>query len=124
MSCNGVPLRLHNCTRMRVDACALRCTLLGPVTDSQCAACPIRTPVMSMGKARRRRIRGIGDLAELCAWALFLGRLDIAHRLAGWVEGLMPSRRRPQAGQRKGCGCKARKAALNRAIPFTQRHAH
>jgi hypothetical protein len=79
---------------------------------------------MSMGKARRRRIRGLGDLAELCVWALFLGRLDIARRLAGWVEGRIPSRRRPEPGQRKGCGCKARKDALNRAIPFRQRHAH
>jgi hypothetical protein len=30
----------------------------------------------------------------------------------------MPSRRRPESVKRKGCGCKARKEALNRAIPF------
>jgi hypothetical protein len=117
MSCNGTPLRLHNCTRLRVESCALRCTLLGSVSDSQCAACPVRTPIMSMGRADKRRIRGLGDLVELCIWALFLGRLDIAQRLASGIGRLLGAGRHAQA-QRKGCGCKARKQALNRAIPF------
>ena len=67
--------------------------------------------------------RGLGDVVRACVRVLFLGRLDLAERLAGRVEALW-SRRRPQAstpaipGARRPCGCKARQQALNRALPF------
>jgi len=71
----------------------------------------------------RGRWRGAGDAVRSLARVLFLGRLDIAERLAGRVEALW-SRRRPEAPvtlpttPRRPCGCKARQQALNRALPF------
>jgi len=72
--------------------------------------------------------RGAGDAVRSLVRILFLGRLDIAERLAARIGGLF--RRRPaphpapgKPGVGKPCGCKQRQAALNRAIPFN-RHAH
>ena len=73
--------------------------------------------------------RGLGDLVRACVRVLFLGRLDVAERLAGRVEALW-SRRRPQAstpaipGAGRPCGCKARQQRLNALLPFGERHAH
>ena len=67
--------------------------------------------------------RGLGDVVRACVRVAFLGRLDIAERLAGRVEALW-GRRRNQAptpaipGAKRPCGCKARQQALNRALPF------
>ena len=67
--------------------------------------------------------RGLGDAVRACIRVAFLGRLDIAERLAGRVRALW-SRRRidtsapayPGAG--RPCGCKARQQRLNDLLPF------
>lgn len=125
ISCNGTPISLHNCTRLRIVACQPRCTLFGKVSDSQCRSCPSRDPILVMRAGRKPAgPRGLGDVVEACIRWAFMGRIDVAHRLAAFVERLLPSRRRPEPEQpKRGCGCKRRQAALNAAIPF-QRNAH
>jgi len=67
--------------------------------------------------------RGAGDAVRALVRILFLGRLDIAERLAGRVEALW---RRPRekvsvrlpTTPRRPCGCKGRQQALNRLLPF------
>ena len=67
--------------------------------------------------------RGAGDAVRSLVRILFLGRTDIAERLAGRVEALW---RRPREDvsvrlpttPRRPCGCKARQRALNRYLPF------
>ena len=71
----------------------------------------------------RGRWRGAGDAVRSLVRILFLGRLDIAERLAGRVEALCSRRRREVSVSlpttpRRPCGCKARQQALNRALPF------
>jgi hypothetical protein len=115
--CNGKPLHVANCTRWRATDCAARCTRYGAIDGTRCQSCAVRRPIMG------ERWRGLGDVVRACIRVLFLGRLDIAERLAARVEALW-SRRRPQAsttaipGARRPCGCKARQQALNRALPF------
>jgi len=124
LSCNGTSLNLHNCTRLRIAGCTPQCALLGKVTDAQCASCPVRVPIMSIAEPTARQMRGLGDLVERCIWLLFLGRLDVAQALAARMGRMFGRRRKPAPqGKSSGCGCKARKDALNRAIPFN-RHAH
>ena len=68
--------------------------------------------------------RGFGDLVRACVRVLFLGRLDLAERLAARVEALW-SLRSPQTsapvipGAKPQCGCKARQRRLNQLLPFT-----
>ena len=67
--------------------------------------------------------RGAGDFVRALARVLFLGRLDLAERLAGRVEALWRHRRTtalPVLGdaQRRPCGCKARQLRLNALLPF------
>lgn len=70
----------------------------------------------------------MGDAVRSIVRIAFLGRTDIAERIAGWVEAHWRERKErgslplPIAKER-GCGCKARQQALNRAIPF-KRHAN
>jgi hypothetical protein len=67
--------------------------------------------------------RGAGDAVRALVRILFLGRTDIAERLAGRVEALW---RRPREDvsvrlpttPRRPCGCKGRQQALNRYLPF------
>jgi hypothetical protein len=67
--------------------------------------------------------RGAGDVVRALVRILFLGRTDIAERLAGRVEALW---RRPREDvsvrlpttPRRPCGCKARQRSLNRHLPF------
>ena len=67
--------------------------------------------------------RGMGDAVRSLARILFLGRLDIAERLAGRVEALW-SRRREKVSvtlpttPRRPCGCKGRQQRLNALLPF------
>ena len=68
--------------------------------------------------------RGLGDAVRACVRVLFLGRLDIAERLAGRVEALWSRRRIGTSapaypGAKRPCGCKARQRALNDLLPFT-----
>ena len=115
--CNGKPLHVANCTRWRGTDCSARCTRYGAIDGTRCMSCPVRRPIMD------ERLRGLGDLVRACVRVLFLGRLDIAERLAGRVEALW-SRRRNQAptpaipGAKRPCGCKARQRALNDLLPF------
>lgn len=72
--------------------------------------------------------RGMGDVVRSIVRVAFLGRTDVAERIAGWVERQWRnSKQRGSAplpiAKEGGCGCKARQQALNRAIPF-KRHAH
>ena len=129
MPAAGGLLHVVNCANYRNDGTAMSCAIGLPAGLSRCAACADRLPLVSLtlGGAPAQSpqgMRGAGDVVERMARLAFLGRLDIAQRLAAWVEGMLPSRRRPESGKRRGCGCKARKEALNRAIPFRQRHAH
>ena len=122
--CDGKPLQVANCTRWRAHGCAARCTKFGAIDGTRCQSCQLRKPIMGEGG-----MRGLGDLVRACVRILFLGRLDIAERLAGRVEALW-SRRRIQAsapaipGAKRPCGCKARQRALNNLLPFRERHAH
>lgn len=71
----------------------------------------------------RGRWRGLGDAVRAFVRILFLGRLDIAQRLAGRAEALW-SRYRFRAsvpvipGADRPCGCKARQQRLNQLLPF------
>lgn len=74
--------------------------------------------------------RGAGDAVRAVVRVLFLGRIDIAERLAARAEALL-SRRRISASApdysgvpSRGCGCKQRQAALNRVLRFGDSHAH
>jgi hypothetical protein len=65
----------------------------------------------------------MGDAVRSLARILFLGRLDIAERLAGRVEALWSRRRREVSvilptTPRRPCGCKARQQRLNALLPF------
>jgi hypothetical protein len=65
----------------------------------------------------------MGDAVRSLARILFLGRLDIAERLAGRVEALWSRRRREVSVSlpttpRRPCGCKARQQRLNALLPF------
>lgn len=117
--CNGKPLTVANCTRWRATDCASRCTKFGPIDATRCASCAMRRPVMG-----EHRMRGLGDLVRACVRVLFLGRIDIAERLAGRVEAMW-SRRRTETsipvipGAKRPCGCKARQRTLNQLLPFT-----
>jgi len=120
LHCNGQPVPLVNCARYRVEACAVRCTKFGSVDLGRCSSCAMRTPIV---RPDRAVWRGAGDAVRSLVRVLFLGRLDLAERLAARVEGLF-ARPQPKApapenpGARKPCGCKSRQQALNRAIPF------
>lgn len=120
IGCDGKSLHVANCTRWRADGCLARCTKFGKLSKDQCATCAIRVPVMRFEPAG---IRGLGDLVQRMVRILFLGRLDIAERLAGRVEALWEARRRKASvslpvAQSRPCGCKARQQALNDLLPF------
>ena len=115
--CNGKPLQVANCTRWRATDCAPRCTRYGAIDGTRCQSCPIRRPVMG------EPMRGLGDLVAACIRVAFLGRLDIAERLAGRVRALCSRRRIDTStpaypGVSGGCGCKARQQRLNQLLPF------
>ena len=71
--------------------------------------------------------RGAGDAVRSLVRLMFLGRLDVAERLAGRAEALWEAARRKgkshaltvvNAAKPGGCGCKARQAKLNALLPF------
>jgi len=120
IGCDGRNLEVANCTRWRAEGCSARCTALGGISPGQCARCSIRRPIMGQAK---RLMRGAGDLVQAIVRILFLGRLDIAERLAGRVEALWSRRRREVSvslptTSRHPCGCKARQQRLNALLPF------
>lgn len=60
---------------------------------------------------------------------LFLGRLDVAERLAAAFEEAWDRARRRKpiriyGGDDGGCGCKARQQRLNELLPFRDSHAN
>ena len=126
ITCNGQPLAVENCANFRTWKCDRHCTVFGRLNDTQCASCGLREPILTDSPSTGR---GMGDAVAALVTILFLGRVDVAERLAARI-GSMFSRRRAQApapgnpGVSGGCGCKQRQAALNRAIPFGNRHAH
>lgn len=128
ITCNGKPMALENCAHVRLSQCKATCAIFGTIAEGQCASCGLRQPILSDSP---HRMRGLGDLVAAAVTLLFLGRSHIAYRIAGRVEGWLGIRREaaaaPDAPRKpraaRGCGCKARQAALNRAIPF-RRNAH
>ena len=71
--------------------------------------------------------RGAGDAVRSLVRLTFLGRLDIAERLAGRAEALWEAARDKgrdraltvlQKAKGRGCGCKARQQRLNDLLPF------
>jgi hypothetical protein len=104
----------------------MSCALGYTASIGGCASCKFRTPLVSLvmpEPAPQPRIRGFGDLVQATIRVLFLGRLDIAERLAGRVEALWSRRRREASVSlsttpRRPCGCKARQRALNDLLPF------
>jgi hypothetical protein len=85
----------------------------GRPSSGVCRVCP----------SYRGRWRGMGDVVRTLARILFLGRLDIAERLAGRVEALWSRRRekvsvRLPTTPRRPCGCKGRQQRLNALLPF------
>lgn len=72
--------------------------------------------------------RGAGDAVRAIVRVLFLGRTDMAERLAARIGRLRTPRGISASlpvipGVSGGCGCAQRQQALNRAIPF-KRHAN
>lgn len=108
MTCNGKPVRMVNCSRFRVASCAARCTRFGALSEGQCDACGVRDPIVYV---RKPRMRGLGDLVAACVTWLSGGKAHVVERAVAGVESAV-------TGKRGGCGCKARKAALNAALPF------
>lgn len=72
----------------------------------------------------RGPLRGAGDAVRAIVRVLFVGRTDIAERIAERIESMRkPHRKSPSIPvipgvPARGCGCKRRQDALNRAIPF------
>ena len=69
--------------------------------------------------------RGAGDAVRAIVRVLFVGRTDIAERIAERIESMRkPHRKSPSIpvirGVSGGCGCKRRQDAMNRAIPFVK----
>ena len=73
--------------------------------------------------------RGAGDAVRSLVRILFLGRLDVAERLAASFEEAWDRARRRKpirttGGDGGGCGCKARQRRLNELLPFRDSHAN
>ena len=127
-------LPVINCAHYRATGTVESCAAGLSPSVSACLSCDSRIPLVTVAMPApmpqpRRRMRGLGDLVAACVRVLFLGRVDIAERLAARAQALFSRRRiRTSApaypGVSGGCGCKQRQAALNRAIPFRNRHAH
>lgn len=128
-------LPVINCAKFRASGDAVSCMLGMSPSVSACLSCDSRIPLVTVAMPApisqpRRRMRGLGDLVAACVRVLFLGRVDIAERLAERVQALWRRRRNQPSAPgysgvpARGCGCKQRQAALNRAIPFRNRHAH
>lgn len=118
-------LAVVNCGSYRTDGQQMSCALGYEAGIDRCSRCKWRTPLVSIGLPvpKPERMRGLGDLIHRIVGILFLGRVDIAERLAGHVEALCRLRRRrdpvalPDA-PRRPCGCNSRREALNSALPF------
>ena len=122
---NSSSLVVINCRRWRERNC-VGCCIARPhgVTIDGCRECAIRKPI-----AGRNPLRGVGDIVTYAVFVLFLGRLDIAERLAARAEALWARARARKdtpanPGAKGGCGCKARQQKLNAALPFGDRYGH
>ncbi len=129
------PLPVINCAKFRASGDVVSCMLGLSPSVSACLSCDSRIPLVTVAMPApmsqpRRQMRGLGDLVAACVRVLFLGRADIAERVAARVQALWSRRRNPPSAPGypgvpvRGCGCKQRQEALNRAIPFGNRHAH
>jgi hypothetical protein len=120
MPIGGIPLAVINCANFRASAKAQTCTLGLSPSVHDCLACGQRVPLVALemptAPTVRRRWRGLGDAVAALVRVLFLGRVDVARRIAATVEGAAATPGKP--GVSGGCGCKRRQDALNRAIPF------
>lgn len=124
-SVNGIPLTVINCTRWRAPEGKPTCSVLPNPSVVDCAGCAYRNPIVG-----RHRLRGLGDLVAAFVPILTFGHVGTLQRLVAHLRASF-SRRRISASApaypgvpARGCGCKQRQAALNRAIPFGSRHAH
>ena len=120
MPIGAIPLAVINCANFRASAKAQACTLGLSPSVRDCLACGQRVPLVALemptAPTVRRRWRGLGDAVASLVRVLFLGRVDVARRIAATVEGAVATPGKP--GVSGGCGCKRRQDALNRAIPF------
>jgi hypothetical protein len=103
----------------------MSCALGYQAGIAQCSKCKWRTPLVaiSLPIAEPQRMRGLGDLIHRLVRILFIGRADLAERLAGRVEALWSRRRREVSVSlpttpRRPCGCKGRQQRLNGLLPF------
>ena len=134
MPVGNLALPVINCAHYRAAGNAESCAAGLSPSVSACMSCDSRIPLVTVAMPApisqpRRSMRGLGDLVAACIRIAFLGRIDIAERLAGRVRALWSRHRIDTSapaypGVSGGCGCKARQDALNRAIPFRNRHAH
>lgn len=117
-ACGQIHLTVINCTHWRAPDCSPKCTIRASPSVVDCAQCSVRRPIVG-----RERWRGMGDLLHALIRVVFLGRVDIAERMASRVESLWRKPPQPaptpgKPGPSGGCGCAARREVLNRAIPF------
>lgn len=121
-------LQVISCANWRTDGTVQSCAIGLVAGLEQCAQCKSRVPLVAIpmdssarmpppvpAHSARRRWRGMGDAVAALIRVLFLGRVDIAQRIAAKVERQVTPEKPGASG---GCGCKQRQAALNRAIPF------
>ena len=115
----GIPLAVINCANFRASAKAQTCALGLSPSVHDCLSCVRRVPLVALDMPTApppcRRWRGLGDAVAWLVRVMFLGRVDVAQRLAAKVERKATPGKLGASG---GCGCKARQEALNRAIPF------
>ena len=115
----GIPLAVINCANFRASAKAQTCVLGLSPSVHDCLSCVRRVPLVALDMPTetpaRRRWRGLGDAVAWLVRVVFLGRVDVAQRIAAKVERKATPGKPGGSG---GCGCKARQEALNRAIPF------
>lgn len=122
----GIALPVINCAHFRADSQRQSCIVGMSPSVAHCVACEYRVPLVTLtppDPVQMRRCRGMGDLLHAVIRVAFLGRVDIAERMASRVEALwrkpVPQAATPgKPGPSGGCGCAARREALNRAIPF------
>lgn len=127
MPIGGIPLAVINCANFRASAKAQTCALGLSPSVHDCLSCVRRVPLVALDMPTApppyRRWRGLGDAVAWLVRVVFLGRVDVAERLAARAQAVFSRRRIVQSAPGKpgvsgGCGCKARQEALNRAIPF------
>ena len=94
----SLPAPVFRHRRRTCDACATPC---GADCMDACAACPLTPPAWGPWDCGKVEMRGLGDAVAV-----------VAQPIARTIDRVLGT-------NVAGCGgCKARQAALNRAVPF------